>query len=65
VSDADGLATVGIANTAEAIATAASPANNLFHRGTVMFLPGWEISKRRAPHRSRRETVVGTDFGLG
>jgi hypothetical protein len=70
VSEADGLAAVGATNAAEAIATAASPANNLFHLGTVMFLPGREISKRRArilavgTHSSERTSVsVDTTFG--
>ena len=70
VSEADGLAAVGIAKAAEAIATAASPANNLFHRGTVMFLPGREISKRRARivaagRRSSERTSVSVDTTFG
>ena len=70
VSDADGLAAVGMANAAEASATAASPTNNLFHRDTVRFLPGREISKRRprmvaavAGSPERTSVSVDTTFG--
>jgi hypothetical protein len=70
VSDADGLAAVGMANAAEASATAAIPANNLFHRDTVKFLPGRGISKHRAcivaaGVRSAERTSVSVDTTFG